>query len=770
MGTYNSAVITTAGQSLLARAIADNLPFYFSSAKTTEYVVPTGTSAASLTELPNIKQSEEITSATVSGGNQVATSVRFDNTEITLNYSINTIGVYARVGTDTEETLLAVITAITADVMPSYSAANPVSYVYSINLAIANASNINIIVAPTGAPNYAEFNELSAEVEALDAEVQNARIGADGVTYPTLGDAIRTNDSALKSQIDVNLINVEAIMTDGGLGTYDPITLTIEFGAQYLINNGVASKNTSSQYWCNAVVAVTAGQSYLVTVRSQITGKYGCIFTDDSFNVISKDIEGLDDSGTGTIRTDQVEYVPVGATKMILNSCENSGNFISAKKYAFTGIPIAVIASNTMGYVRQDYTTLNGYYSKTSNAFTSNVSYFSVYEPCVPGDRFKVSSTIKDSPISIIQYYKSDGSLLSYVDNGGGLPKTVTNYDATAPNQAAYFSVTSYQVRPVIFKYTLNVEPKHFPLFLHRRNALAEVMFKYTADKDAIVTFNKVGPNSILQIAGFQTIANTDDGCSGDFDAARTTLRNAGSDWMSPYKVIAVNNADGDGSGQGVNGYYTGGFHGYNGDQTGSATGSTTSFKFFVDGKEVTETADAIYHASDEIVILVTNAIQGNNTTKSNGTGRAILQEQIKYTITPKRIDIENTISALEDIVISQYYGLQLFKFSNMTGFLYYGDTVEEHDFSAVTSYTQDIDYLVGGLDADPDRIVCQLDKKGIGRHQYIKRGGIMARSIIGGKAYNNLVDNSPNYLPLSTNDSVFISGHYAFAEGYIPD
>lgn len=167
MGTYNSAVITTAGQSLLARAIADNLPFYFSSAKTTEYVVPTGTSAVSLTELPNVKQSDDITSATVSGGNKVATSVRFDNTEITLNYSINTIGVYARVGTDTEETLLAVITAITADVMPSYSAANPVSYVYSINLAISNASSINIVVSPTGTVNVAEFNELKERVDEI---------------------------------------------------------------------------------------------------------------------------------------------------------------------------------------------------------------------------------------------------------------------------------------------------------------------------------------------------------------------------------------------------------------------------------------------------------------------------------------------------------------------------------------------------------------------------------------------------------------------------
>lgn len=202
MGTYNSAVITTAGQSLLARAIADSLPFYFTSAKTTEYIVPSGTSAASLTELPNIKQSEEITSATVTGTSQVSTSVRFDNTDITLTYSINTVGVYAKAGTDANETLLAVITAQTADVMPSYSATNPVAYVYSINLAISNASNINIIVSPTGAPNHAEFDELGAEVEALDAEVKNARIGADGVTYPSAGDATRANDLLLKSQLD----------------------------------------------------------------------------------------------------------------------------------------------------------------------------------------------------------------------------------------------------------------------------------------------------------------------------------------------------------------------------------------------------------------------------------------------------------------------------------------------------------------------------------------------------------------------------------------
>lgn len=51
-------------------------------------------------------------------------------------------------------------------------------------------SQINQIIAPSGEAPSA-------------AEIQNARIGADGVTYNSLGDAIRANDNELKSAIDV---------------------------------------------------------------------------------------------------------------------------------------------------------------------------------------------------------------------------------------------------------------------------------------------------------------------------------------------------------------------------------------------------------------------------------------------------------------------------------------------------------------------------------------------------------------------------------------
>lgn len=50
-------------------------------------------------------------------------------------------------------------------------------------------SQIDQLVAPSGEAPSA-------------AEVENARIGSDGTVYPTLGDAIRTQNSLLKSQID----------------------------------------------------------------------------------------------------------------------------------------------------------------------------------------------------------------------------------------------------------------------------------------------------------------------------------------------------------------------------------------------------------------------------------------------------------------------------------------------------------------------------------------------------------------------------------------
>ena len=401
MGTYNSAVITTAGQSLLARAIADNLPFYMTSAKTTEYVVPTGTSAASLTELPNVKQSEDITSATVSGGNQVVTSVRFDNTEITLNYSINTIGVYARVGTDTEETLLAVITAITADVMPSYSAANPVSYVYSINLAISNASNINIVVSPTGTVNVAEFTELKERVDEIidsgsglstDAKMallncfeHVAWIDEHGQTYyDTLHDALFPS-----------AVSISATFTPGSHVFYETDSLdalrpylivratmpdsTVEIVTDYILTGSMAvGTNTITVRYQGLTdtfeVTTQANPAYIEAVFTQPSAT---IYTDDSLDSLKSNLVVTYYSApgaTGTVLADSA-YTLVGTltegTSVITASYQGLTD-----TFEVTNIVNAIIYQNSnVVFTGQDVLTIPGFLDSEDRSFTIAIDF-----------------------------------------------------------------------------------------------------------------------------------------------------------------------------------------------------------------------------------------------------------------------------------------------------------------------------------------------------------------------------------------------------------
>ena len=80
-------------------------------------------------------------------------------------------------------------------------------------------TQINQIVAPSGEAPSA-------------AEVQNARIGADGVTYATLGEAIRTNDAALR-----NLLNGAKSATDSWVVNNKWVHSTIDNSGQYVESN-----------------------------------------------------------------------------------------------------------------------------------------------------------------------------------------------------------------------------------------------------------------------------------------------------------------------------------------------------------------------------------------------------------------------------------------------------------------------------------------------------------------------------------------------------
>ena len=97
MGAYRAAVVTAAGQNIIAQALADVKAVEFTSAKTSSYLYPSGTNITGLTGLQDVEQSVIPFAAQVMNGNVVQVSVRFDNDEITQQYPINTIGLYAKV-------------------------------------------------------------------------------------------------------------------------------------------------------------------------------------------------------------------------------------------------------------------------------------------------------------------------------------------------------------------------------------------------------------------------------------------------------------------------------------------------------------------------------------------------------------------------------------------------------------------------------------------------------------------------------------------------
>ena len=200
MGIYNSAVITNTGQALLAQSVAGN-DLKFTTVKTSNYTYPSGTSLADLTTLTGIKQSKNITGATVYNSRVIKVSAMVDNAGVTAEYSINTIGVYATIGTAAEQ-LFAVIIAQEADKMPAFNS-RPYSYIYDLNMTMQGAANITVTVNNAGFVNINDLNNaldgVNESITDLD-ETVNDRID-------TLSSSVDTRISALNDALSSKISN-----------------------------------------------------------------------------------------------------------------------------------------------------------------------------------------------------------------------------------------------------------------------------------------------------------------------------------------------------------------------------------------------------------------------------------------------------------------------------------------------------------------------------------------------------------------------------------
>ncbi|HFU6522668.1 TPA: hypothetical protein ACJI8N_002635, partial [Enterococcus hirae] len=177
--------------------------------------------------------------------------------------------------------------------------------------------------------------------------------------------------------------------------------------------------------------------------------------------------------------------------------------------------------------------------------------------------------------------------------------------------------------------------------------------------QDLLFTFGIISKNKTWQISNSYLLPNDEIYPSSDFSRNRTLLNKVFTDYVSPYHQLrALQNIDGD---KPKSADYTGGWHAYNNDSAGgdenTPTSTIESLKIFVDNVEI-DLLDQII-GGDEIKIVTTNLVQGTNTKKADGSGRAILREKVTYLVIGGKIQVVVELTALEPLTMKDYYFLQ---------------------------------------------------------------------------------------------------------------
>lgn len=210
MGKYNGAVITTAGQNVIAQAISGT-ELTWTAMRSSSTAIPAGTNVETLTTLSGIEQTTHITDATVYGENVIQVSARFSNTGIATAYYIQTVGIYGQLAGGSE-TLIAVMTAVTPDEMPVYDPDAPSAFIFNVQITVQNAQSVTMTVNDTGTATVADLNR---KVDIQGGNVSSTvvtTITTSSASYPSIaaGDTV----AVAAGKVNKNLADLGSLKMD----------------------------------------------------------------------------------------------------------------------------------------------------------------------------------------------------------------------------------------------------------------------------------------------------------------------------------------------------------------------------------------------------------------------------------------------------------------------------------------------------------------------------------------------------------------------------
>lgn len=223
---------------------------------------------------------------------------------------------------------------------------------------------------------------------------------------------------------------------------------------------------------------------------------------------------------------------------------------------------------------------------------------------------------------------------------------------------------------------------------------------------------------------------------------------------IGPHIVKAVENGDGDNPDKA---YFTGGNHQTNNSSVGGATTAyNDSFVVIADGNIITGETYC-----NNITLKWTNYIQAYNTTKSTGDGRAVIKEDVTITIKGCRIETSITHTALEKIVRTKYYGLQLSNIGFKTIKYINGESDTEYNISEESNSGNNTSHSFVAKTSTGS--VCEVGVYNIGLGNFTQCGTANSIFVSSSKTYFHLIGNIP--LEQEQGDTTIVKGYYDFTK-----
>ena len=271
MATFNPITITNAGEEILAQAVAGDGTLTFTAVSTSSDTQ--SGDLETITELQNIKQTVAPVIAILKD-NTIQLSAVFSNSGLSQGYVVNTLGIYAKIGSEAP-VLFAIATATDPDTVPGQNPISPSNFYYQFNIAITDDSNITDSVTEEGSLPASVFYQKfgSANISQIGdgtvtgAITQNANVAGgdryDSAKSYAAGDYFIYNNQLCKA---LTAIASGAALTPGN--NYQVTSLENEISGL----NGKSEIRLTHEYFTNDILVYKKGNTVTMTYSSDING------------------------------------------------------------------------------------------------------------------------------------------------------------------------------------------------------------------------------------------------------------------------------------------------------------------------------------------------------------------------------------------------------------------------------------------------------------------------------------------------------------------